>query len=186
MTEVTTYKPITGKLALCPIKVNKEYRDRWNIHTSDFLLLTKDDEIQNNNTLYRVGGLGSPDLAAPYFMLLKHVEAHYPDSITKDTRQKRHMESRWVIIDRQGKERVEFEQFAHPDLIKNSCLYTLNNQFYNIETGECYGTSYTSMQSLEYLFIDRSYDSDKKKRGILRINKKDGSTTLYTNEKDNL
>lgn len=179
MTEVTTYKSLTGKLALCPIKVNDEYRDRWNIHTSDFVLLTKDDEIQNSNTLYRVGGLGSPDLTARYFMLLKHVEALYSDNITKDIKSKPHLEGRWVIIDRQGKERVEFKPFAYPDLIKNSCLYALDNQFYNIETGECYGRSYASMQSSEYLFIDRAYDSDKEKRGILRINKKDGSTTLY-------
>lgn len=177
MTEITKYKPLTGELALWPIKVKDEYKEKWNEHLADFVFLTKDGEIVNE-VLYRVGGWGV-DLKADYFMLLKYTEAYYPDDITTDPKRKPHLQGNWVIIDKHGNEKVQFKPFDSPNLIKDSCIYSLKSNYYNIEMGEFYGRAFTSIASSEYLFIDKAYDDDKEKRGVLMINKKDGSTILY-------
>jgi hypothetical protein len=115
-------------------------------------------------------------------MLIKHVEAFYSKDIMKMSKSKdaKHLESKWCILDREGSELVEFEQFQNPHLIKNSCIYLIDNHYYNIETGEHYCQAYTSMQSTKYLFLDNKFDKDKSKRGVIKINKKDGSWELFS------
>ncbi len=167
-------------LQLNPIKINEDYCKKWNIRMEDYVCLTLNGELLRN-TLYRVGGLGSPNVKTDrYFTLLKHVEAMYPDSITKITKgSKRHLESRWCILDSNGVEKVEFEAFKSPYLLKDSCIYSIDNKYYNIESGELYCTSYTSMTSGDYLFLENKFDNDISKRGVIKINKKDGTWELY-------
>lgn len=169
-----------GALQLSPIRVNEDYRKKWNINQCDFVCLTRNGELISNS-LYRVGGIpGANDIKNDYFLLLKHVEAFYEDSITTDKNRKPHLESRWVILDKTGKERIEFPQFKSLYLTCNSILYSVDGEYYNIETGECYGSSYHSFGSDKFLFLDNKYHKDPAKRGVLKINKKDGSKELFT------
>ena len=81
-----------------------------------------------------------------------------------------------------GNEKVEFKQFEHGYLVKNSCIYKINSNYYNIETGEYYGNSSTSMESEDFLFLDNEYthkNLDKAKLGVLKINKKDGTWEVF-------
>lgn len=166
-------------LQLSPITVNEEYCKKWNERLTDFVCLTKNGELISNS-LYRVGGLNTPHLGKDdYFMLLKYVEDFYSDDITKVKKDKPHLDGRWCIIDKNGIEKKVFESFKSPYLTKDSCIYSINSDYYNIETGECYGYSSTSMVSEEFLFLDNRYNKDKTKRGVMKINKKDGSWELF-------
>lgn len=171
-----SYK-IGGQLQLSPITINEDYRKKWNIHGHDYVCLTKGGELISNS-LYRVGGFGG-DITKKYFMLLKYVEAFYSDTITKDKKRKPHLEGRWCILDNNGVEKVEFNQFDSPYPVNDSCIYSLNQKYYNIETGEFYCQSYSSMSSGDYLFLDNAYDDDKSRRGVMKINKKDGTWELF-------
>ncbi len=169
------------RLQLAPIQVREDYAKEWNERLTDFVVLSKDGELLRP-TLYRVGGLNFPNLCEDkYFMLLKYVEAYYPESIMRHSTSKspKHLDGRWCILDADGNERIEFESFRCPYLVKDSCLYSLNGKYYNIETGEHYGSSSTSIESKEFIFLDNRYDSDKSKRGVMKINKKDGSWELF-------
>lgn len=168
-------------LQLCKIDVNEEYSKKWNIHLNDFLCLTKDGKLISNN-LYRIGGLGKPNLQKDnYFMLLKYVEAYYDKKIIDITKSDpKHLEGRWTIIDKNGVEKYEHKRgIDHPYLVKNSCIYSLNKSYYNIETGELYCESYTRMETENFLFLDNAYDDDKSKRGVMKINKKDGTFEMF-------
>ncbi len=167
-------------LQLSPITVNEDYRKKWNVISKDFMLLSKNDK-PIRETLYRLGGLGSIDsLKDDYFMLLKYVEDFYSDDITKDKTRKPHLDGRWCILDKDGNEKAVFtSSLKSPSLIKNSVIYSLEYNYYNIETGEIYCNSYTRMTTEEYLFLHNEYDNDKSKRGVMKINKKDGSFELF-------
>lgn len=163
-------------LQLSPIIIKEEYRKKWNIYETDFVCLTKNGELISDS-LYRVGGLGA-DITKDYFMLLKHCEAFYPDTITTKKSEKPHLEARWCIIDKNGIEKVEFSSFKSPYL-QGGVIYSIDNNYYNIETNEFYCHSYRSLSSTEYLFLDNKYDDDKSRRGVMKINKKDGSWELF-------
>lgn len=174
-------------LQLSPIIIKDDYRKEWNISSDDYVCLTKNGELISNS-LYRVGGMGA-DIKKDYFLLLKHVEdiydfnfikKCYPNKSNKELELKRkHLESRWCIIDKNGNEKVEFKQFDSPYLVSDSCIYSINSNYYNIETGELYCNSHSAMKSADYLFLENSYDKDTSKRGIMKINKKDGSWELF-------
>lgn len=141
-------------LQLSPITINEDYRKKWNIHENDFVCLTKNGQLISSS-LYRVGGLGTPNLNKDkYFTLLKHVEAFYSQEIMRmsakvkggsKNRDPKHLEGRWCIIDKNGNEKVEFDHFKAPYLLKDSCIYSVDGHYYNIETGEHYCDSRSSM-----------------------------------------
>lgn len=165
-----------GSLQFSPIALNEGYKKKWNEHLNDFICLTKNGQLIRN-TLYRIGGKGTPKLGKDeYFMLLKHVEAFYDDSITKIKKDKPHLESKWCILDKNGNEKVEFKPFDSPYLIQNSQIYFIKGKYYNIETGEFYRDASTSMQSSEFLFLGSQYDS---RDGVMKINKKNGTWELF-------
>ena len=172
-------------LQLSPIQVNQDYLNEWNNNRNDFVCLTKNGELLRP-TLYRIGGLNSPKLGKDkYFMLLKYVEVVYdydfikkccPDKNRKELElQRKHLESRWCIIDENGIEKKEFDQFKSPYLTKDSCIYSIDSNYYNIETGEHYGYSSSSFQSKEFLFLNNNFEKDKSKCGVMKIRKKNGS-----------
>ena len=176
-------KPDTNKhgLQITPIQINEDYAKKWNERLRDFVCITKNGELLNP-TLYRVGGIGTNKIKGlKYFMLLKHVEAYYDKSITDctGTKDPKHLESRWCIIDEYGTEKVEFKQFTHPSLIKDSCIYSIDSNWYNIETGELYCNSYHTLESNQYLFLENRYDKNKDKCGILKIDKLTGTFELF-------
>lgn len=179
MSNIIKHTEKTG-LQLGSITLNENYRKQWNIHQNDFFCLVKDGELISD-TLYRVGGFGKPELGTDrYFMLLKHVEAYYPDNITKVKKDKPHLESRWCIIDHNGVEKVEFPPFKSPYLVKDSCLYSIGSDYYNIETGEHYCNALGGkVESNDFLFLQNTYDQDESKRGVMKINKKTGDWELF-------
>lgn len=168
-----------GKLKLSDIKVNEDYLKKWNNDHTDFVVLSRNGEILRD-TLYRIGGLNCPNPEKDeYISLIKYVEAYYNDDITKDKKRKPHLEGRWCIIDKYGTEKFVAKPYDSIYLVKDSVIYSIEGKYYNIETGEYYGSSLNSMQSSEYLFINNIYEKDKSKEGIMKINKKDGSYKVY-------
>jgi hypothetical protein len=171
--------------------ISSEYRKKWNIgNQDDYKVLVKDGKVLRY-TLYRLGGLSTiENLKNDYFLLLKYIEDYYDNIITKNPKEKPHLASHWVIIDKEGNEKVEFEQFQHPFLVKNSVIYSIDSKYYNIETGYYYGkASGQSMESKDYIFIWNRFaglfNSDKHDetmRGVIRINKKTGTWKLYKGE----
>jgi len=173
----------TDGLYFANVTLDPAYAKKWNVHCSDFIMLTYNGELINE-ILYRVGGLNSRDwYKNKYFMLLKYEEAYYDKKILKMSKSKdaRHLEGNWVILDNKGVEKVKFtSSLDSPHLIKNSCLYTKRQSIINIETGEVYIDSYyqTYLESECFIFVENRYDKDESKRGVLRINKLDGSKEL--------
>ena len=173
-----------GALQFSPITLNADYAKKWNAsHTNDFIFLTRNG-APIRNTLYRIGGMGTPKLGKDeYFLLIKHVEAFYPDSITKITKDKPHLEGRWCILDKNGNEKVEFEAFRSPYLVKDSVIYFVNGKYHNIETGELYCDTSSSMESGEFLFLENRFDKDTSRRGVMKIHKKTGKWELFPESK---
>ncbi len=170
-----------GCMQLSPIAIDAGYAKKWNItdRQNDYLCMTKNGQLLRP-TLYRMGGLCSTsDLKKTYFLLIKHVEAFYADSITKDPLRKPHMEGRWCIIDQNGDEKVEFSQFKSPHIIKNSVIYSIDQNYYNIETGAFYGHANKTVESTDFLFLSKEYDKDETQRGVLKINKLTGDFELF-------
>ena len=166
-------------LKLVTVDVDLEYRKKWNCIKSNFKHLMLDGQIINENTLYREGGIfSSSDLKNDYFVLLKQVEEFYPDNITKIKKDKPHLSDCSCILNKYGKEIKVFNSFDRPWLIKNSVIYNMSSHYFNLLTGEEYCRASTSMESSEFLFLDNKYDMNQAKRGILKINKKDGSFEL--------
>jgi hypothetical protein len=167
-----------GVLYLSPISLNKEYAKKWNTsHRDDYVHLTRNGELLSN-ALYRKGGFGA-DLSKDYFLLLKYMEEYYKDSITKDPKKKPHLAGHWCILNKYGEEKVVLGEFDTPYLVNNSCIYHMDNKYYNIETNALYCTAYSHVESRDYLFLQNEFDDNRSKRGVLKINKKDGSYELY-------
>ncbi len=169
--------PIGEGLQLSKIDINEDYCKKWNIIQKDFVCLTMDGELLRQ-TLYRVGGFGG-NIKDDYFMLLKHVEAFYDNNITRDIKKKPHLESRWCILNKHGDEKVEFKQFSTPYLVNDSCIYSINSKYYNIETKEFYCYTNRRVESRDFLFLENDFDKDESKRGVLKIEKKNGKQTLF-------
>lgn len=178
-----------NKVELVPVELDAKYRKKWQATGSDFFHLYVNGK-RANDSLYRVGGFGVK-LDEKYFMLLKQVESKYEDRImemTRDFHKKnetkfdnnpRHLANCSCIVDENGVEKVVVNEFGTPYII-GGCVYTINNKYYNIETGELYCTSHSPcIKSKDFIFINNEFDDDKSKRGVLRINKHDGSTELY-------
>lgn len=166
------------ELKLVPVNVDEDYSKKWNLHLmNDFMILLKNG-LPINTSLYREGGF-KIDLNADYFLILKYHEGYYKDEITKIAADKPHLDGRWAIYDKNGTEKIVFKSFESPYL-QGGLIYSLNNGYHNIETGESYiDFSTNSMHTDKYIFVDDSYNKDKNKRGILRINKFNGKTKLY-------
>lgn len=168
-------------LQLCPIVLNSDYSNKWNANEKDFVCLTLNGELLNNN-LYRVGGMGC-NINDDYFLILKYVESYYEPEIVKHSKNKdrKHLAGIWCIYDKYGNEKVVLNKFDNPYLIKDSCLYTFNSRIYNIETGYQYNdsTSGNRIDSTDFVFVENKYDKDLTKQGIIKINKKDGSWELF-------
>lgn len=171
-----------AKLQLSPITLDEAYRKKWNIITDDFMCLTQNERLVSK-ALYRLGGVASKkDLEDDYFQLIKYQEAFYPDNITKDHKSKPHLSGHFCILNKQGVVKVDCGEYNYPYVVKNSVIYTVKGKVYNIETGEFYADSSTTMDSNDFYFVENRYDKEKSKRGVLKINKKDGSYELFPSE----
>jgi len=180
------YKSNNG-LQLLPVEIDDNYRKRWNETMNDFIVLVKNGKLVNDS-IYRVGGFGC-DLTKRYFGLIKYVESIYsyeflkkcyPNKTKKELKlHRRYLDGHFTILNNDGIEKKEFDGFEHPYLVDNSCIYTMNNNYYNVETGELYCYSSTSMESSEFLFLNNQFDKDLSKRGVMQINKKTGEFKIF-------
>ncbi len=161
------------------VELTEAQRKKWRVNCGDFLVILKDG-IKLSDTLYRKGGLGG-EFKYGYILLLKYTEQFYDDSITKDKDQKRHLSGSWCILNKDGEEKVNFDSYKSPYLC-GGLIYSLDNKYYNIETGYFYGGSYSNfLYSKKFIFLDNNmYGGDESKRGIIKINKFDGSFELFT------
>lgn len=146
---------------------------------NDFVYLADDNGNRIRDTLYRTGAFGRDHLKNRYFLLIKHVESVYSDSITTDQKQKLHLANIWCILDQNGNEKVVCEEFHSPWIVDDSIVYNIDNNFYNIETGEFYCQSYSRMTSKDYVFLENRFDTNKARRGVMKINKIDGSYEIF-------
>jgi hypothetical protein len=178
----------SGQLELSPIKINEECRKEWNIDMNDFVVLAKNGNLISNS-LYRVGGFGL-DMKQDYLLLLKYREAIYDYAFIKQCypnkdrkwleSQRKHLEGCWCIIDKNGIEKKVFDPHKSPYIKRGSCVYSVDGYHHNIETDELYCHSSKIMESSEYLFLENPYDKDVSKIGVMKINKKDGSWTVFS------
>ncbi len=164
-------------------EITEQYRKKWNERLNDFIYIYKDG-VKLNDTLYRKGGMGG-EFKDGYMLLLKHIEAYYEDSITKDKNRKRHLSDAWCILDTNGIEKVNFKKFESPYL-SGGQIYSLDQKYYNIETGEFYCKAYTSITSSQFIFLDNQFDSDKSRRGVMKINKQDGTWELFPEKHEDI
>jgi|GEM_PF-1809472 len=182
----------SGTIQLCDIEVNPVYLEEWNERaTSDFKVLAKDDAILRN-TLYRIGGMSSGEVGeTKYCTLLKYTEALYDTSFIKKIypqlnseqvkKKRKHLAYTQTIIDKHGNEVATADEHKYLYLVDgNSCIYSMDKVYYNIETGFRYGSTSNSMSSDDFLFIDNAFDKDVKMRGIIKINKWDGTWDIFT------
>ncbi len=168
----------TNKFELVHVELSEEYRKKWNVNHSlnDFCHLYKNGE-KISDTLYRVGGFGVK-LQEDYFMLLKQVESFYKNDITTKENDKRHLGNCACIIRSDGAEIKTFDQFDYVYL-HGGVIYSLDNNYYNIDNGYCYSKKSNSVVTSEnYIFIEDRYNKDKAKRGVIQISKEDGSYNL--------
>jgi len=170
-----------NKIQLSPITLSDEFCKEWNISTQDiFVHLTMNGELVNNG-LYRKGGIGG-DLTKKYFTLLKHTKVKYTAKEREKYgfKNKKGLRFNWCILDHQGNEKFIAELYDTPYIVDNSVIFVIGNKYYNIETGEYYCQSLSSMRSDDYIFLDNTQDSNPSKKGVMQINKHDGTWMLHT------
>jgi len=163
-------------ISLVPVEINADYAKKWNDHNTDFVHVYKNGK-KVSEQLYRIGGFGGLKDES-YLAIIKYVEQYYDDTITTKKNMKRHLAAHWCIINKDGEEIVVMDEFKYPYLL-GGLLYTVDNCYYNIETGEFIGKSYTHMNSNEFIFIDNAYDECKSRRGVICINKNTGNYIIY-------
>lgn len=169
-------------IELWKIDLNVDYKKKWGITSDDIYCLCKNGELIRP-TLYRIGGLSTKaDFSrGGYFLLLKQVESMYSADEVREynLNSSGYICQRWVIVDHNGNEVVEFERFNRPYLVKNSIFYKLNSYIVNILTGEEIYYGEKTFESSDYIFIDNMNYSAKGERGVYKINKKDGSIEIF-------
>ena len=82
------------------------------------------------------------------------------------------------ILDNNGIEKVNLKPFDNVYLV-GGLIYSVDNKYYNIETGEFYCNSYQILTSTEFIFLNNEFDEDKSKRGVIKIKKSDGTFELF-------
>lgn len=165
-----------NNLTLTRTYLTPEYRKKWNVspRTDDFYTLNY--KGHESHSIYRKGGFfNENDLNKDYFMLLKQVEDYYSDHILKmsATKDPKHLDQRWAIIDKFGNEKKVFESFKCPYL-SGGVIYSVDSEYFNIETGESYGYHQKTLKSKNYIFLDQEYHKDVEKRGVWKVELKTG------------
>lgn len=165
-------------LQLRRTELSEDYNKKWNENNTDFLHIYKDG-VKVSDTLYRTGMFGGK-VEDKHFLMLKYTEDLYEDKITKDKNKKRHLKGEWCIINSEGKEIKVFERGLRSPYILGESVYVIDGSYHNIETDELYCKASSSISTDQFLFIENHYDDDKSKRGVLKIDKFDGTYELFS------
>lgn len=180
---ITLLEPIIDnrQLQLSKIQLDEAYCKEWNITSNDFYLLCKNNK-PISYTLYRKIFLSEPNLEKDkYFILLKHTECLYSKDFIKkiyslltdkdlETKRK-YLKTNYVILDSEGNEKfvTKDKECYSPYLVKNSCIFSINSYYYNIEDNYFYGYSTNTIETKNYLILKLI-----NKSCVLQINKKTG------------
>jgi hypothetical protein len=169
-------------------ELSPEYREKWNVNRAGentFYHLCDSEGNKLNYFLYRLGwmsGDNKPDsfkVKHGYIMAMKQIESLYPETITKVRVEQRHLADCWCIINIDGIEKVLFKSHEIPYL-SGGIIYSLNNNYYNIETGEFYCHASTSFRTKDFLFLNNFYDSKNPDRqGVMKLNIWDGTFEIF-------
>ena len=159
---------------------DEKYSKKWNIYMNDYVQLADDDGNLISDSVYRLGGFFSWNNfnKGEYFDLLKYTEEYFGDNITKDKKQKRHLEGRPCIVDKNGVEKVVAEACDSIYIRNNSVIYSRDKGLYNIETGEYYGKPSTEINGEKYIIIENRWEKDENLKGVFMIDKKTGKKQL--------
>lgn len=159
-----------SKAKLIPIDVDSEIVKQFNLHQNDYKVFVDESNNLISNTLYRIGVISLYNPDNKYNLLLKHIF----DETNK------HLFSRWCIVNQYGEEKYVHHEnrLKTPRIIANSCIYRIEDEYYNIETGYHYGYASKSVENNEILILDlKSHWSNKEKNlqeGLFKINKETG------------
>lgn len=169
---------VTTGLALATCVLNAEYRKQWNVDQNDFVVLTMNGQLINDS-IYTTGLFRPNFVKDKYSVLIKHAETYYEEPISYCKGKYGHLEGRCCIIDQLGNEKVELDQFQTPYIVHDSCIYSVDNNYYNIETGELYCAANGSMSSNEFLFLWNRFGKDKSRLGVMKIEKSTGKYEIF-------
>jgi hypothetical protein len=156
-------------LSLIKAIITPKYRKTWNIGKQDDYVYLAKDGVKISDQLYREGSIDVLK-QTKYFTLLKQVEDYYSDNITNKPSEKKHLSNRTCILDNNGVEKFVSKFMEYPYIINNSCIFHIGKNYYNIETKELYCSSYNSVESFSYLFLQMSGT----KNLVMKIDKNTG------------
>ncbi len=160
----------TSKLQFVKVELNPEYKEKFQIDT-EFVKSFKNGKLLNDS-LYKIPFLSGIKDGDKYIIINKYIESVFNKRVLDITKNKNpnYLESTYCIIDSDGNEKVNFEPNETPYLIKNSCLYKLNNRYYNIETNYLYGESNKDVLKTKEFILIQVKDNE-----VIKINKENGS-----------
>lgn len=144
--------------------------------SSNPFLVLLDGKVINENHLYRKGGLFSFDPNSDLFFELNKLEFEF-DNLGKPTGYTQIP----VILDREGKNMMECNQFDSRSIIKGSCLIVLNGNLINLITKENFGKLLNRIDAGDFLYVEIRDSKDlrtSRYRKVLKINKVTGNTEL--------
>lgn len=172
-----------NELEFREITLDEGYCQKWNLRpNTQMLAIVKDDKIIPNR-LYSTHSITTSDLLSSqnYFMAFKLVETSISkkDAKIAGIKNPNFINYHCCILDKYGNERYVQSNRDSVSLIGGGPIYRIHDKYYNIETGECYGQSFTYMQSADFLFINNLYHSDKSKEGVIKIDKKTGEYEIF-------
>jgi hypothetical protein len=172
-----------GNVVLKEYGFTEAYRKKWNISGNDYVQLYTKEGVKISENVYRVGGVGF-HLKDKYFMLIKYYEGTYITQYErnpKDNGKKKNcFSNHWVILNSDGVEKVQLTS-SHSAYLTGGPVYSINQKYYNIETGEYYCESRSCLQSNDFIFLEHTYNWNKEETplGVYKISKKDGTFEIF-------
>lgn len=162
-----------GKISMDP-----DYAKEWHEHCTDFIMVC--DELGNpmREQLYRKGGLGG-HWTDGYILLLKYVEDFYPKHILEmsGTKDSRHLNSIWCVLDELGNEVFVADGNRLDSLYHiGGLVFSYGDKLFRITDKYTYCESSSNTISTDnYVFIENAFDKDTTRRGVIKIDKHDGT-----------
>lgn len=130
---------------LVPIELPLKYAEKWNIYFNDFLTFSDENKpikIENKKDvkkyrLFRRGGINTYKPNEDFNALLLYKEDFYSDKITKIKKDKPHLASHHVVIDKDGN--VILEAKEHSGIYLKGCIAIVENDgYYNLKKSTHY------------------------------------------------
>lgn len=177
-----------SRVRLSKISLDEAYMKEWNEHMNDFVTMTINGKMIEP-VLYRLGGLNFNIKVGfdRYFMLLRYTESRRSERImkmcgSKAPKSDKYLKGVWCIFDKDGKLLHENgdDSIHSPYLVKNAPIFSLDGIYYHLLTKKRLGNSRSSIQTDNFIILDNQYEKDEEIKGVIKIDKKDGSFIKIT------